>query len=350
VVRRPYALLVGVAVVMGVAAVVVSVAIGHGLTDPDGSLGPSYVRLPLMLLGAFVADVVPRTLWRLRGKRRGFVHEARLVVSEHWSHERIRLVVMGLVSFYVTYVAYRNLKNFLPRVNGSNHDLLLHHIDRALMFGHEPAVLLHQLLGETFSAHVLDFVYLLFLPVSPFSLVVFLVWAGIRNGYWYATAQCMAWALGTVSYYALPTTGPNFAFVWLYTGLRQTSVADMQNSLYSSRMDALWDNSSGSIQSVAGFASLHVGIILTFALLVQYTVRNVWVRRCTWVYFGLTVVSTLYFGWHYIADDVAGAVIAVVSVWLGGLATGHRFDRRGRLVATSETVTAPLETTATASR
>jgi hypothetical protein len=49
-----------------------------------------------------------------------------------------------------------------------------------------------------------------------------------------------------------------------------------------------------------------------------------------WVYFGLTVVSTLYFGWHYIADDLAGAAIAVVSVWLGGLATGQKFERHGR--------------------
>jgi hypothetical protein len=49
-----------------------------------------------------------------------------------------------------------------------------------------------------------------------------------------------------------------------------------------------------------------------------------------WVYFALTVLSTLYFGWHYVSDVVAGAAIAVVSVWLGALATGQRFDRHGR--------------------
>ena len=39
-------------------------------------------------------------------------------------------------------------------------------------------------------------VYLLFLPISPASLVVFLVWSrNISYGYWYATAQCLAWAL-----------------------------------------------------------------------------------------------------------------------------------------------------------
>jgi hypothetical protein len=42
------------------------------------------------------------------------------------------------------------------------------------------------------------------------------------------------------------------------------------------------------------------------------------------------VLSTLYFGWHYIADDVAGAAIAFISVWLSGLATGQRFERHGK--------------------
>jgi membrane-associated phospholipid phosphatase len=49
-----------------------------------------------------------------------------------------------------------------------------------------------------------------------------------------------------------------------------------------------------------------------------------------WVYFVLTAISTLYFGWHYIADDLAGAAIAGVSVWLGALATGQKFDRHGK--------------------
>jgi hypothetical protein len=344
--RRAFVLLVGVAVVMGVAAVATSLALGEGLTDPDGSLGPSWFRLPMMVLGAFVVDVVPRALWRSRRRILSCGSQARAIITEHWTRERISLVVVGLVSFYVTYVSYRNLKNFLPRVNHTLHDTQLHAIDKALMFGHEPAVLLHQLLGETYAAHVLALVYLLFLPISPASLIVYLVWArNISWGYWYATAQCLAWALGTVSYYLLPTLGPNFAYVWLYSDLDQTSVAAMQKSLYYSRGDVRFNPlHTDSIQSVAGFASLHVGIILTLALITHYTVRHVWIRRGMWLYFGLTVLSTLYFGWHYIADDVAGAGIAVLSVWLGGLATGQKFDRRGRAShPTTSTSSVPVD-------
>jgi hypothetical protein len=343
--RRAYTLLVGTAVVMSLAAVVTSLALGEDLKDPDGSLGPSYVRLPLMLVGAFLADVVPRSLWRSRQHLRTFGSEARELVREHWTRERITMVVIGLVTFYLTYVSYRNLKNFLPKVNGSLHDRALHSMDKALMLGHEPAVLLHQLLGEGVSAYVLAFVYLLFLPISPLSLVVYLVWSrNLSYGYWYATAQCLAWMLGTISYYVLPTLGPNFAFPYLYTDLPHTSVAEMQTSLNYSRFEVVFATSPNAIQSVAGFASLHVGIILTLALVVHYTVRHAWMRRLMWVYFGLTVLSTLYFGWHYIADDLAGAFIAVVAVYVGGIATGQRFDRRGRAShPTTSTAKVPVD-------
>jgi hypothetical protein len=51
---------------MGALAVGVSLALHEPLRDPDGFLGPSWLRLPLMLLGAFMVDVVPRSLWRAR--------------------------------------------------------------------------------------------------------------------------------------------------------------------------------------------------------------------------------------------------------------------------------------------
>jgi membrane-associated phospholipid phosphatase len=317
---------------MGAVAIATSLALGEGLKDPDGSLGPSWFRLPMMVLGAFLIDVVPRSVWRSRQRLRSFPTQARAIIDEHWTRERIILVVVGLLSFYATYVSYRNLKNFLPQVNHSLHDVALHHIDRFLMFGHDPAIVLHGLLGDNYAAHVLAYVYLLFLPVSPASIVVFLVWSrDISYGYWFATAQCLAWALGTVSYYALPTLGPNLYAPFRYRDLDQTGVTSLLDSLWYSRIEVL-NNPRGTdaIQSVAGFASLHVGIILTLALVTHYTVRHVWLRTAMWIYFTLTVISTLYFGWHYIADDVAGAVIAVVSVWLGGKATGQKFGRRGR--------------------
>ncbi len=350
--RRPYGLLVAVAVLMGLVAVVVSRALGEGLRDPDGFLGPAWVRLPAMVLGAYLLDVVPRSLWRARRRLRTFGSEVRASTREHWTRERVALVVIGLTSFYVTYVSYRNLKNFLPRFYTHTQDPLLHTLDRLLFFGHEPATILHSVFGETWAAHFFAFIYLLYLPLAPLSLVIWLVWS--RNtsyGYWYATANCLTWTLGTVSYYALPTLGPTFWYPWLYRGLDVTGVTSLQNSLWNSRQEVRFPLNpfSDSVQSVAGFASLHVALTLVIALVAHYTVRHAVIRLLLWVYFGLTVISTLYFGWHYIADDIAGAAIALLSVWLGALASGQRLQRGGA-AATPSTESSPVPPSVAAGR
>ena len=315
----------------GLLAVVVGQSLGLPLRDPEGFLGPAWIRLPLLVLGAFLADVLPRAAWRSRGKPSQFRTEARGIVQEHWTRERIMLVVIGLVSFYVTYVGYRNLKNYLPFIREGTQDPLLKAVDEAIFFGGDPAIFLHTVLGEGISAHILSFIYLIFLPFVPVSVTAWLVWSrNISFGYWYVTAQCLAWALGTASYYAIPSLGPAFYYVWLYSGLEHTGVTQLQDSLFYGRSEVRFDpfNSDG-VQSVAGFASLHVAITLVAALVAHYTVRHAWIRWGMWIFFATTVVATIYFGWHYIADDVAGALIAIVAVYIGGLATGQKFDRHG---------------------
>ena len=329
--RPAYALLVGTAAVMGILAVIASVSLDRPLVDPEGFLGPAVVRLPLLVLGAFLLDMLPRTLWVSRMKPALMPDIVRERIREHWDRERLVLTVLGLVCFYVTYVSYRNLKSFLPFIMGEDkYDRELHLIDRALMFGHEPANVLHAIFGSGISAHFLSTIYLWFLPLVPLALAAWLVWSrNITFGYWFATSQCLAWALGTASYYALPTLGPGFQYSYLYTDLPDTGSSALMEALSYGRDGVLRRGLDGAVQSVAGFASLHVAITLLVALLVQYTLRNRILHVVFWANFAITVVATLYFGWHYIADDLAGVVIALFSFWLGGLASGQKFDRHG---------------------
>jgi hypothetical protein len=316
---------------MGALALAAALTLDRPLVDPDGFLGPSWLRLPLIILGAFLLDVLPRTLWASRFKPALMPDLVRQRVRHHWDRERIILVVLGLISFYITYVCYRNLKSFLPFIMGEDkYDRELHLIDRALMFGHEPATILHTIFGTGVSAHFLSTIYLWFLPLVPLALAAWLVWSrNITFGYWFATSQCIAWTLGTASYYALPTLGPGFQYSYLYADLPDTGSRALMAALYNGRQGVLRDGAVGAVQSVAGFASLHVAITLLVALMVQYTLRNRILHVVFWCNFAITVVATLYFGWHYIADDLAGVVIALFSFWLGGLASGQKFDRRG---------------------
>ena len=163
----------------------------------------------------------------------------------------------------------------------------------------------------------------------PLGVTAWLVWSrNLSFGYWFVTSQCLAWTLGTLSYYALPTLGPGLEYAWLYKDLADTPDVQAHGLAASTRGRASVScGLEGQVQSVAGFASLHCAITLLLALMVQYTIRSKVAKWVVWVNFGLTVVATLYFGWHYVADDLAGIVIAMVAFYIGGLASGQKFDR-----------------------
>ena len=312
-------------------AVIEALVLGKSVIDPEGSfLGPSYIRLPLLLLGALLLDLVPVSILTNLKSPREIPGAVRRRLEKHWTRERWTLVASGIISFYVVYVTYRNIKSFLPFMIEEKYDRELHLLDKALLFGHEPATVLHAVLGTNVAAHVLSYVYLWFLPMVPLVVTAWVVWSrNLSYGYWFVTSQCLAWTFGTISYYALPTLGPGFEYPQLYTELVATPSEQLMNSLSFTRADVMAGTVGGAVQSVAGFASLHTAITLLVALMVQYTIRNRYLRIAVWANFGITVIATLYFGWHYIADDVAGALIALASFYLGGLASGQRFERGG---------------------
>lgn len=350
--RRAYTLLVGVALIMAVLTYYVHVKYDRPILDPEGSfLGPSYVRLPMLLLIALAVDLVPRTLWLARGKPNALWPMVKERWHEHWTRERILLVFLGVASFYVTYVGYRNLKSYLPFVrqaaNGGavTFDYELNKLDRVLFFGHDPSNVLGAVIGTHGPLpYLLSWVYLFFLPLVPVVVCLWVVWSrNISFGYWFVGAQCLAWALGTLSYYVLPTLGPAIWHPWEYSNLPYTSASHLMASIVYSRANLVFGGDSSTVNSIAGFASLHTCITLLVALMVHYTIRSRALRIACWVYFVLVVLATLYFGWHYVADDVAGAFIAIFSFWLAGIASGQKFDRGLRSHPTTTTSKVPRD-------
>ncbi|WP_432520063.1 phosphatase PAP2 family protein [Kineococcus sp. SYSU DK006] len=329
---RPLALVgvsLAVAVLTGGLAVAASAHLGIRLRDPDGFLGPSYVRLPALVLLFLVVDLLPRAVLRARAARaagRSAQEAVAGAVRERLTASRLAYVAAGLLTFYVTYVGYRNLKSYLPFLRPELYDAELMRLDDALLPGSwtGPAPLLHALLGTTVSAQLLSVVYVFFLFFVPVSLVFALVWArDPRRGYWYVSALCLNWALGTASYYLLPALGPIYADPAAYADLPATEVSALQESLMTSRVIVLADPfGTDRIHGIAAFASLHVSIVLTAAL-VAHAMR-LWkpLRVAMWCFVALTAVATIYFGWHYLLDLVGAVVIAAASVWIGAWGTG----------------------------
>ena len=321
--RWPYTVAVSVSVLVGLAAVIGSQALGVPLKDPEGFLGPAYVRLPVLGLllsgvGVLIAAVKRRGLRKLTV---GVVEVIRL----EWTVRRVIYIATGLITFYISYVGYRNLKSMLPIYReGTLYDRALLGVDRWIFFGHDPATVLHAVLGTDVTAYLLSFVYLAYLPLVPISLGAFLVLSrDMRVGAWYATTLSLNWVLGVVSYYILPSVGPIYSRPDLYADLPITSVTGLQQSLLDNRLEFMTSPlTSDAIHGVAAFASLHVSVTFAAALFLHRTGQSTMVRNAAWVFFGLTFLATMYFGWHYVLDNVGGMLIGWASLAIGAWATG----------------------------
>jgi hypothetical protein len=279
----------------------------------------------------FEANRMPDDLTPLRAREKPpLLFQFMVIIREEWTWRRVLYIVLGLVSFYICYVSYRNLKSDLPLAReGVHFDKQMLDIDYFLFFNHNPAPVLHDLLGTGFAAQVLSVIYVAYLPLIPLTLGAFLVWGkDLSLGAWYATALSLNWVLGVVSYYIFPTFGPAFVQPSMFAGLPETSAEQLQGSLFRAATKFYEDPAGGSTYGIAGFASLHVSVVVSAALFLRATNQRKVVQLIGWVYLGLVVLATIYFGWHYLADDVAGAFIGWVAVVVGAWATGNTKRQR----------------------
>lgn len=333
--RRPYAGPAALAAACAIAMFLTASAKGLPIVDPDGVGGPPLVRLSA-ILGIFITlDVFPRAFWRARRSPRDVWPRVQEVVRERWTGNRLAYVLVGLFSFYVTYVAYRNFKGFLPFLSPGVNDTTLLELDRWLFFGNDPATLLHSLLGTGFANEFLSFFYVLYLAFVPISLAAALVWFGdTRIGLWYAMALCLNWVFGAASYYMIPSMGPAFVAPELFSDLAPSASSSLQHSLWVERLQVLYGTAPGPakdvLQGIAAFASLHVSVVVTAAVLAHLVRANRWLRYGLWTYVMITTVATIYLGWHYVTDDVAGVIIALLSVAIAAGATGNSLRPRPR--------------------
>jgi membrane-associated phospholipid phosphatase len=241
-------------------------------------------------------------------------------------------VASALLSFYVAYMAYRNLKAAVPLMRpGDLFDEQLASADRWLFAGHDPAVLLHSLLGTGFQTHLISIAYAAFIVFLPLSLAVALVFARrLRVSLFFATALSANWLIGAGSYFVLPSLGPIYVDPGAFASLPSSLVTHLQEVLLTQRVEFLRDPHNGTPQAIAAFASLHVSMSFTALCAAHLFSLARWLKVALWIWLALTIISTIYFGWHYVLDDVAGLVIAVAALALARVLTGFGFRTAAR--------------------
>jgi len=308
------------------------------IRDPDGVVVPTYVRLPIILLIAWLLDVLPRALFRSRRHWRGAWSEFRAVARERWTRSHVAFAVSGLAAWYVCYAAFRNLKSYVPFVHGHLFDDTLEHLDRTLWLGHDPANVLHALFGTTWAAEFFSAVYVIWIVLIPVTLAVALVWTRHpAAGSWFVTAVAVDWVLGVAAYYVVPTLGPIYSNAADFAHLRHTYATTLEEQLWTDRVAVVPDlggdpHATHAVQTIAAFPSLHVGMMVTVCVFVTAIGLARWIRVTAWVFLALTVLSTIYLGWHFSMDAIGGAVLGAAAVWIAAIGTGNHVGGRPRLV------------------
>ena len=300
--------------VVGAFAVVTLVRswqVGIPLRDPHGAILVNRLGLTA---GIFAVLVVVDGV--LRTPRPRSLRAVVTTVRERWTGRRLLLAAAALLAYHVVYFCYHNLKSW--DVLNSPRDRMLLGWDRWLFLGHSPAVLLHDLLGQHVAAYSLLVIYESFSTIVSISFVAAVVLTDrIRDGYVFIASMVCVWILGVASYYAIPTLGPFWSAPREFAGLPHTMVQDTQARYLAQRAHLLaHPQAHDAFAQVSAFASLHVAVTCVILLMVRYYRM----RLLTWAmsfFLAGTVLATIYLGWHFAVDDVAGALIAVVSVAIG---------------------------------
>jgi PAP2 superfamily len=313
------------------AALLTTHAAGVPLRDPD-----HVAALYLGMVGCGVMVLVGLDIVVRAGPRSGRFPPSRAAMRrvrrERWTLGRGVAVGSALVGFYVTYMAYRNLKSVVPLLRpGDLFDRQLADLDRSLFAGNDPAALLHTLLGMGAPTQVLSGAYVAFIVFLPLTIGFALVFPrDLQAGLFYTTAQSLNWVLGAASYFLLPSLGPIYADPAAFARLPPSEVTHLQGVLLDQRLDFLRDPTTATPQSIAAFASLHISMSFTAAVAAHLLGLGRRLKIGLWIWFAVTAVGTIYLGWHYVLDDIGGVILGALALALAGILSGVELRAAGR--------------------
>jgi membrane-associated phospholipid phosphatase len=321
----------GVALLILIAAIAVTDQAGFTIRDPDQVAIGYFFMVGFAVLLLVGLDIAIRA-GRIEGTWRPSRAAMSQVRRERWNRRRGISVAIAVASFYTAYFAYRNLKASVPLLRPELFDADLLDLERTI-FGNDPAQILHSILGTGISAHILSWLYASFIVFLPLSLALFLVFSPkLQMGMFFVTAQCINWALGAASYFLIPSLGPVYAAPNMFTHLAPTEADRLQDMLWDDRVSFLSHIDYGPLQAIAAFASLHIAMSFTVALAAQMLGLNRKLRIALWTWLVVMFIGTIYLGWHYVIDDVAGIAMGAIALFAASALTGFdlRAERRSK--------------------
>jgi membrane-associated phospholipid phosphatase len=232
--------------------------------------------------------------------------------------QRRSSVAFRLWSAYILgFLTFRVVRNFAEGNGSGVHYAYVIGLDRAIGLGHVPTTALQSLWYHPGPGSAIDWcliaVYLSYFALPPLTALV--LWASRSRLFGrYVSASLLLYAAAAVVHILLPTAPP-----WLaaYRGLLPP-VHRIANDLFFHRDPRLYDYASHVAEGnpAAAMPSLHMGATCLVALAMWWTGRRLRVPAVLYAF--AMVLALVYLGEHYVADALAGVVIAGGAWWAAG--------------------------------
>ncbi|HEX8961074.1 MAG TPA: phosphatase PAP2 family protein [Geobacteraceae bacterium] len=225
-----------------------------------------------------------------------------------------RYLLHGALAYalvYGTLISYTNLKPAIPLLDHALYDSTLFRWDEllshVLSLGDEITIPRHPLVTVFF-----DNLYLHIWTLACITLVI-----SFRDqvSFWRLTAAwCLAFGISIPLSVFFPSLGPAFYKPELYAYMGGTSSAEIMHRLLEQYLSFKADPLGTPItwgNGIAAMPSLHCALAYLTATFLgkQYpSLRFVW---CGFLL--LFVIATVYLGWHYLSDGIAGILLGWVT-------------------------------------
>jgi hypothetical protein len=209
------------------------------------------------------------------------------------------------------FVVFINMKHLIPTINEKLYDNIFFSIEHRIFKEQLASEWLIELLGTNYAMYLSDG-YMFFYPYIALLIYIIVFQRDSVLAFKFFTSFILLWFIGILVVYMLPSWGPIYYQPELFELLPSTEVSKLQNSLWEQKLflDANYYSEQAYFM-ISGFPSLHLAVAILGSIYLEKVSKVLGV--CSWVFAGITSITTLYFGWHYILDNI-GSIILVILV------------------------------------
>lgn len=216
-----------------------------------------------------------------------------------------------LHSISVMFVVFVNLKHLIPLINDKLYDSQLWELEKNI-FNISPIEILHGLIPFEWAPFISN-VYTVWYTYLAIVIMTMLLQRNFIKAEQFFIAFILMWFGGIALVYIWPTLGPCFYLPDVVAAMPITEITDIQRKLWIQRQFVLSEpmNDKG-VYLISGLPSLHFAATLLGSLFLFKI--NKLLGSLSWIFCSLTFISTIYFGWHYLSDNIAAILLVMLAI------------------------------------